>query len=296
MSVSIALGKFGSISPWLEMGAYETLWSQANATFKSIAEMFRARPNALPSEMILPGIAENVARDAAEILRKAGVNKFGVRILGAAEYPKQLLDANAPLRFLYFQGWWDLVHTRSVAVVGTREPSMEGKARAAKLVKQLVQDKFTIVSGLAKGIDTIAHETAIESGGLTMAVIGTPLSHSYPNQNKELQRRIAEEYLLISQVPIIRYSQQHPKQNRWFFPERNVTMSALTEATVIIEAGETSGTLVQARAAISQGRKLFILDNCFRNTSVTWPARFEQQGAIRVRSYEDIREHLSTAV
>jgi DNA processing protein len=237
-----------------------------------------------------------VARDATEILRKAGVSKFGVRILGAAEYPKQLLDANAPLRFLYYQGWWDLVHTRSIAVVGTREPSAEGKARAAKLVKQLVQDKFTIVSGLAKGIDTIAHETAIESGGLTMAVIGTPLSHSYPNENRELQRRIAEEYLLISQVPIIRYSHQHPKQNRWFFPERNVTMSALTEATVIVEAGETSGTLVQARAALAQGRKLFILDSCFKNDQITWPARFEEKGAIRVRNYDDLRQHLSDKI
>ena len=73
-------------------------------------------------------------------------------------------------------------------------------------------------------------------------------------------------------------------------------MSALTEATVIVEAGETSGTLTQARAAIRQGRKLFILDSCFRNTSLTWPARFEKQGAIRVREYDDIRKHLSEPV
>jgi DNA processing protein len=163
-------------------------------------------------------------------------------------------------------------------------------------VKRLVEDKFTIVSGLARGIDTIAHQTAIAAGGLTVGVLGTPLSHSYPNENKELQKRLAEDYLLISQVPIIRYSQQHPNQNRFFFPQRNITMSALTEATVIVEAGETSGTLVQARAAIAQKRKLFILDNCFRNPAITWPAKFQEQGAIRVREYDDIREHLSSTV
>lgn len=296
MTLSIALGKFGSISPWLEMGAYETLWNQANATFKSIAELFHSRPHSLPSELVLPAVADSVARDATEILRKAGVGNFGVHVLGATEYPQKLLDANVPLRFLYYQGWWDLVHTPSVAVVGTREPSIDGRARAVKLVKQLVKDKFTIISGLARGIDTIAHKTAIEEGGLTVGVIGTPLSHSYPNENKALQQQIARDYLLISQVPIIRYSQQYPAQNRLFFPERNITMSALTQATVIVEAGETSGTLVQAKAALSQGRKLFILDSCFKNSQITWPAKFEEKGAIRVRTYGDLKQHLSDTI
>lgn len=296
MSLSIALGKLDTVSPWLEMGAYETLWNQANATFKSIADRFRSKPNSLPSEFVLPEIANTVARDAVALLHKAGVRSFGVHVLGAVEYPKGLLDAIAPLRLLYSQGWWDLVYTRSVAVVGTRDPSGAGKARASKLVKQLVADNFTIVSGLARGIDTIAHQSAIDSGGKTIGVLGTPLSHNYPNENKALQERLAKEYLLISQVPIIRYSQQHPNLNRLFFPERNITMSALTEATVIVEAGETSGTLVQARAAIAQKRKLFILDNCFQNKAITWPEKFEKQGAIRVREYDDIRQHLSNAV
>jgi DNA processing protein len=77
-------------------------------------------------------------------------------------------------------------------------------------------------------------------------------------------------------------------QNRFFFPERNVTMSALTEATIIVEAGETSGTLTQARAALYQGRKLFILNSCFEREDLTWPARFEAQGAVRVREPDDI--------
>ncbi len=159
-------------------------------------------------------------------------------------------------------------------------------------MRELVNDQFTIVSGLAEGVDTIAHETALAANGQTIAVIGTPLGQVYPKSNVALQKRIATDFLLISQVPVERYDAQNFKVNRFFFPERNKTMSALTEATIIIEAGETSGTLVQAREAIKQGRKLFILNSCFERGDLTWPARFEQEGAIRVRDYGDIRHEL----
>jgi DNA processing protein len=155
-----------------------------------------------------------------------------------------------------------------------------------------VQDKFTIVSGLAEGIDTEAHNAAIAAEGETIAVIGTPLNHVYPKSNASLQERIARDHLLISQVPLERYEAQNFRVNRFFFPERNKTMSALTEATIIVEAGETSGTLVQAREAIKQKRKLFILNSCFERSDLTWPKRFEAEGAIRVREYDDIRREL----
>jgi DNA processing protein len=178
--------------------------------------------------------------------------------------------------------------------VGTRTPTEEGLKRTRSLVKGLVKDNFTVVSGLAKGIDRAAHETAIAEGGRTVAVLGTPINHAYPAENRELQEKIAREFLLISQVPIKRWQSQGPKQNRIFFPARNITMSALTEATIIVEASETSGTLVQARHALKQRRKLFILDSCFNTPSITWPHRFAEEGAIRVRSYDDISKHLST--
>jgi DNA processing protein len=275
------------------MGTYEALWADKTASFKTIAEKFRARPDALPSDFVMPAIAEDFGKRALSILNEAGTTRFGVRINGASEYPNKLSDADHPVELLYYQGWWDLVESPCVAVVGTREPSEKGKRRAVKLTQCLVRDGFTVVSGLAKGIDTIAHRTATESDGRTIAVIGTSLSSSYPKENRELQRKIADEFLLVSQVPIYRYSTQDWRLNRLFFPERNVTMSALTLGTVIIEAGETSGTLVQARAAIRQGRKLFILDNCFQNPKLTWPSRFEGLGAIRVRDYEDVRQRLA---
>lgn len=281
------------ISPQREMGAYEALWDEAGASFKTISEKLSRRPDAVPSDLVEPGRVERYRALVSEVMAKANVTRFGVRVFGAGEYPDKLRDAAHPIALLYYRGWWDLVNSRCVAVVGTREPSEDGQKRARRITRALVKDGFTIVSGLAKGVDRVAHETAIGEGGRTIAVIGTPISHAYPAENRELQDRIAREFLLISQVPIKRWQNQGPKQNRIFFPERNITMSALTEATVIIEAGETSGTLVQARHALKQGRKLFILDSCFKNPSITWPHRFADEGAIRVREYADIERHLS---
>ena len=281
-----------TIDAALELGAYETLWCEHNASFKSIAEKFAERDDARPSDFVPEEEARETGLRVLGKLRERIDGWFNLRLHGELEYPERLRDATHPIELLYFQGWWDLVDTPSVAVVGTRKPSDDGVKRTRKLVKGLLADKFTIVTGLAEGIDTVAHETAIAEGGQTIAVIGTPLGHNYPKSNSTLQKLIANEYLLISQIPVERYEAQTPRTNRFFFPERNKTMSALTEATVIVEAGETSGTLTQAREAIKQGRKLFILNSCFENSRLTWPAKFEAQGAIRVREYADIRREL----
>ncbi|MBB5442078.1 MULTISPECIES: DNA-processing protein DprA [unclassified Paraburkholderia] len=281
------------IVPQREMGAYEALWESDSASFKSIAETFERNPAATPAQLVPSETIDATVPQVMRKLEEAGVDDFGVCVNRTADYPAKLRDAKYPLEFFYFQGWRDLAFShKSVAVVGTRTPSDDGLRRARKLVKMLVQEDFTIFSGLAAGIDTVAHTTAIEAGGRTVGVIGTPITESYPRQNAELQRRIARDFLLVSQVPILRYTRQTFRGNRLFFPERNATMSALSDATVIVEAGETSGTLTQARAAIHQGRKLFILDSCFRNPALTWPAKLAALGAIRVENFDDILTHL----
>jgi DNA processing protein len=279
----------------IELGAYEALWDKEIASFKGLWAKRSSAPDALLSEFVPRAEALKYAHEVMSRFERAQVKRFGVRVHGGAEYPVTLRDAVRPLDLLYFQGWWDLIASRSVAVVGTRKPSREGLIRTRKLVLSLVADDFTIVSGLASGIDTEAHRTAIKEGGRTIAVIGTPLSHAYPRENAALQRQIAEDFLLISQVPVCRYERQDYRRNRSFFPERNITMSALTEATIIVEASETSGTLIQARAALQQGRKLFVLDSCFENKRLTWPKRFEERGAIRVYDYDDIKKRLSAS-
>ena len=286
------LPKPRAISPLKEMGAYEALWAKGDTTFASLAAMFRESPDSLPSDFVTDYEAKYFSEIVLSLLREKGIRQFGIRVHRAGEYPKKLRDAEDPVEVLYHRGWWDLVETRSVAVVGTRQPSPEALKNTARLVGLLVKDGFTVVSGLARGIDTAAHTAAIAAGGKTIAVIGTPLTHSYPRENAELQERIATDFLLVSQVPVYRYSKQDYRRNKGFFPERNKTMSALTEATIIVEAGQTSGTLIQARAALKQGRKLFILDGSFRNPSLAWPHEFESRGAVRVEGYKDIRRNL----
>lgn len=277
-----------------EIGAYEFLWQQPNSTTKRLADLFGANPGRLPSDFVADEDAERTAQEVMEQLSRKGIKRFGVRINGAYDYPERLRQAAEPVELLYFLGSWELAEApRRVAVVGTRKVSPEGVARTRKLVRALVEHDFTVVSGLAQGVDTIAHETAIAHGGRTIAVIGTPISEVYPKENEALQRQIAEEYLLISQVPVLRYKSQSPKWNRLFFPERNKTMSALSQATIIIEASETSGTLIQAQAALKQGRKLFILESNFHNPDITWPAKYEKLGAVRVREFDDILHALS---
>lgn len=284
---------FLSIKPLREMAAYEALWSRRDTSFKRLSELFKNNPNSLPSSFV----DEEKINEYSTILKeklftKDSPIKTNMIINRTYDYPGKLRDAVEPVEVLYYSGNLDHLATPSVAIVGSRKPSLEGLKRASQLVKLLIDDGYTIASGLAEGIDTQAHTTALKYGGKTIAVIGTPLNEFYPKQNKSLQEYIANNHLLISQVPFIRYKEQTYVGNKLFFPERNKTMSAITEATIIIEAGETSGTLIQAVAALQQDRKLFILQSCFDNDKITWPARFEAKGAIRVRNYEDIIKHL----
>ena len=283
-----------AINPLDEMAAYEAIWSMnPNMSFKKVAKLFADNPGLLPSDLVddeLINEFRSFVLDQSKSLQyKHGLNFL---IKGVLDYPHRLKDATDQVELLYFTGNLDYLATKSISIVGTRNPTKKGVARTKKLVELLVRNNFTIVSGLAAGIDTAAHEQTLKSGGRTIGVIGTPLNTVYPSQNIELQKTIAEEHLLVSQVPFYKYFKQTYKGNRLFFPERNKTMSAITMGTVIVEASDTSGTLIQAKAAFEQGRKLFILESCFQNDSISWPQKFEDKGAIRVSDFSDILDNL----
>jgi DNA processing protein len=278
-----------AISPFKEIVAYEALWLKKNATFKTLSNLFKSSPGSLPSDFVNSDEMEDIYPKVRALISKSQAKyKTNILINKTWDYPTRLKDAAEPVEILYYSGNIEYLKERSIAIVGARKPSEDGLKRANNIAKRLVLDGFTIVSGLAAGIDTMAHNTAISMNGKTIAVIGTPLGQVYPKDNGPLQDYIAENHLLVSQVPFYKYSLQPPQWNRLFFPERNKTMSALTEATIIIEASDTSGTLIQAKAALQQGRKLFILESCFQNPNIKWPAKFEKLGAKRVGSYSDI--------
>lgn len=163
-----------------------------------------------------------------------------------------------------------------VAVVGTRTASPAGLKRAAKLARMLAKKDVTVVSGLAEGIDTAAHTAAIQAGGRTIAVVGTPLDQAYPKSNTALQAAIAKDHAVLSQFPL-----GYPV-SRKSFPMRNATMALIVSASVIVEAGETSGALSQGWETLRLGRLLFIMDSVFKVPGLKWPHDMLQYGAQRL--------------
>ncbi|CAN7331335.1 DNA-processing protein DprA [Rhizobium sp. LjRoot98] len=178
--------------------------------------------------------------------------------------------------FLYFAGDLRLLEKPTVSIVGTRQISPEGIRRAAKLARQLAESEVLVMSGLARGVDTVAHTSALEAGGHTAAVIGTPVDRVYPAENAELQMEIYNRHLLISPFNV---GEQVYKSN---FPARNKVMAVLSDATVIVEASDTSGTLHQAAECQRNDRWLFIMKSVAEDRSVTWPSKFLKHPKTRV--------------
>ncbi len=194
--------------------------------------------------------------------------------------PEQLLGPlneieakNAP-RELYVRGDVSILQKHmSVSIIGTRKPTELGIKRAQSLARAVVSREGIVVSGLAEGIDTAVHTATIEMGGKTVAVIGTPLNQVYPRGNFELQELIGKDHLLISQFSNI--SKTSPRN----FIQRNQTMALISDATVIVEAGEKSGTIHQGWEAIRLGRPLFLMESLANNQDLSWPKELLKYGA-----------------
>lgn len=180
---------------------------------------------------------------------------------------------NAPDR-IFYQGDLSLLQQGGrVSVVGSRKPTREGILRAQKVSRELVAHGLIVVSGLAEGIDTVAHTIAIAQGGRTIAVLGTALDNPYPASNKGLLEEIARDHLVVSQFPF-----KSPFQTK-NFPIRNRTMALISHATIIIEASEKSGTRHQGWEALRLGRLLYILENVANDPSLSWPKEMMSYGA-----------------
>lgn len=192
---------------------------------------------------------------------------------------------------LFVAGDHDLLRAGpAVSIVGARKASREGLARTDKLARLLVARGIIVVSGLAEGIDTAAHRAAIASGGRTIAVLGTPLDQCYPAKNRALQNEIMRGHLAVSQFP------GGTKVGRHTFPIRNKTMALISDATVIIEATDSSGTLHQGWEAIRLARPLFLAKSLFDDDTLEFPRKFADYGAevLTEESLEDLIRLLPT--
>lgn len=204
---------------------------------------------------LFPGrSAELLDSAAAEI---TGWQAGGMQLLTVLDpgYPENLRAVHDRPPLIFLAGSLEPGDGRSIAVVGSRSASSRGRLAAGAIAEHLAKCGYTVVSGLALGIDTAVHTSTLATDGRTIAVLGTGLSRAYPPQNAALQRRISSECAVISQ-----FWPAAPPTRR-SFPMRNAVMSGLTLATVVVEASETSGARTQARLALAHGRPVLLLDS-----------------------------------
>ncbi|HNY92128.1 MAG TPA: DNA-processing protein DprA [bacterium] len=221
-----------------------------------------------------------------ERTRKAGVT---VLSLWDAAYPEMLRPLYDLPVILFVQGDLEALSARAVAVVGTRVPSEYGQIVARKLTRELVQRGLVIVSGLARGIDTIAHHEAVTQGGRTVAVLGSGLDQIYPGENRRLARMITEHGALISEYLL------GTQPDAPHFPRRNRIIAGLAAATLVVEAGEGSGALITADDALEYNREVMAVPGNITNPRAYGCNHLIQQGAKLVQGVEDILVEIGMA-
>jgi DNA processing protein len=277
----VALLRTGT-RPWAE---YADLVEQRGSA-KAVLRDKRTEPDRAQASLLDDGEARErdagtLARADADLARWA---REGMRVLTVLDedYPENLRSVHDRPPLIFVAGRLTPGDSRSIAVVGARKATPGGLARARNIAEHLVERGYTVVSGLAAGIDTAAHTAALAAGGRTVAVIGTGLRRSYPPENTALQRRLAREFAVLSQ-----FWPDAPPTRR-SFPMRNATMSGLTLATVVVEASHTSGSRMQARLALEHGRPVFLLESLLDQEWARDHAR--RPGAQVVRTPEEITE------
>ncbi len=202
-------------------------------------------------------------------------------------YPDMLREIVPMPPLLFVRGKVELLNTPCIAVVGTRKPTAYGTQVAETLVAELVQAGLTIVSGLAMGIDALAHETALRQHGKTIAVLGSGVDRITPQANFFLGEQILQEGALVSEFPL------GSNSDPFHFPQRNRIVSGLSLGTLVIEAGDKSGTLITAACALEQNRDVFAIPGPITNHKSIGTHRLIQQGAKLVTSAQDILDELN---
>lgn len=202
------------------------------------------------------------------------------------EYPTLLKEIHDPPLLLFAIGDTKLLHQHALAVVGARHANDYARRALDILLPPLIEHKLVIVSGLAKGTDTLAHKWAMEKGGKTIAVLGGGFFHIYPSENRKLAEHFQKEHLLISEYPPVW------RPEKWHFPMRNRIISGLSKGTLIIQAKERSGSLITADYALEQGKEVFAVPGHIDEPLCTGTNDLIQQGAKLVFRGEDILNEL----
>jgi DNA processing protein len=218
-----------------------------------------------------------------EYLIKSGISVITYKDKG---YPRLLLQIHSFPPILYLKGFFQDADENAIGIVGTRKPTHYGLTMAKNLASGLVGNGITVVSGLARGIDTVSHQSAIDQKGRTLAVLGCGIDVDYPSGSAELKEKIQFNGAVISEFPIGTYPAP------FNFPVRNRIISGLSLGIVVVEAAEKSGALITADYALQQGREVFAVPGPVTIDTCRGPNRLIKQGAKLVESVEDIIEEV----
>lgn len=260
--------------------------------FGAIEEAWHAPADALAEIGLDRRSAANLLQARAELdlaAELAKVRKSGVEVLTWEDtrYPERLRAINDPPPVIYIKGELRPTDDWAVALVGTRKATSYGREAARTLATDLARAGVTIVSGLARGIDTQAHRGAIDAGGRTVAVLGSGVDIIYPYENLKLAQEIVEHGALISEYPL----GAAPEASN--FPPRNRIISGLSRGVIVVEAGEQSGALITADFAADQGRDVFAVPGSIFQRGSIGTNRLIRDGAAPVLSANDVLEALN---
>lgn len=253
------------------------------AVLEASVEEIKSVPYLAPQsyERVIRGRGDVDPVKTAEYMQTRGIQ---VTLLGDPSYPNTLAQIADPPVILYTKGKLPEQKMPLIAVVGSRRATPYGKAVARKLSRDLVQLGWGVVSGMARGIDTAAHEGALEAGGYTLAVFGCGINHCYPRENKKLKERIEEKGCLLSEFP----PDTGPLAKN--FPIRNRIISGCSMGVLVVEAGERSGALITAYNALEQNREVFAIPGSLTSEYSRGTNRLIKQGAKLIETAADIVE------
>jgi len=260
--------------------------------FSTPQAIFRASKNELEGAGVQASVAQSIAsgcsfEEAAlqqEKMRVAGVDLVPIR---DPRYPPLLREILDPPVALFTKGHTELLGSVMLGIVGTRRPTPYGQAVAERLGKDLAAASLTIISGMARGIDTAGHKGALAAGADTIAVFGCGLDHIYPAENRRLAEQIAERGLLISEFPV--GAPAHPQN----FPVRNRIISGVSIGVLVVEGAQYSGSAITARLAMEQGRDVFAVPGSIMSKMSWAPNLLIKQGAKLVQDWNDVITELN---
>jgi len=260
---------------------------QLISTFRTPQAIFRASRSELEAAGLSSGVAQSIASGCAfdeAVDQQQKLADAGAQLVTMTDprYPPPLLQIFDPPPMLYVRGRTELLASLMIGVVGTRRPTAYGTAVAARFAKDLSGAGLTIVSGMARGIDTAAHRAALEAGGDTIAVFGCGVDEVYPSENRKLAEQIAAKGLTVSEFPM--GTPAYPQN----FPVRNRIIAGMSAGVIIVEGGEYSGSSITAKLAIEQGREVFAVPGNITSKMSWGPNLLIKQGAKLVQEWNDV--------